>query len=58
MDLSSFEALTILQLRPTLLPNGPHSNEPDLAKKSFRLASESLKLPAECSLPACVLTQC
>lgn len=52
MDLSSFEALTILQLHPALLPNGPHSNEPALAKKSFRLASESLKLPAECSPPA------
>lgn len=58
MDLSSSEVLPILQLLPTLLPNGPHSNEPALAKKSFRVASELLKLPAECSLPASVLTQC
>lgn len=58
MDPSSSKELMILQLLPLFLPSGLHSKEPALAKKLFRLASGLLKLPAECSLPAWVLTQC
>lgn len=57
MDLSSSEVLMILQLLPALLPNGAHSSEPAVARKVFQPASELLKLPTECSLPASLLTQ-
>jgi hypothetical protein len=53
MDLSSSEEPWFWLLL-TLLPNGPHSNEPALAKKSFWLSAELVKLPAECSLPVTV----